>query len=43
VGIAGLLMICLGFVSGPIPAPAGFPWCCSVWRSGRASSSGRTG
>ena len=25
VGIAGLLMICLGFVSGPIPGPGGIP------------------
>ncbi|HSU35841.1 MAG TPA: PGPGW domain-containing protein [Propionibacteriaceae bacterium] len=25
VGIAGLLMICLGFISGPIPGPGGIP------------------
>ena len=25
VGIAGLLLVCLGFVSGPIPGPGGIP------------------
>ena len=42
VGIGGLLLVCLGFVSGPIPGPGGIPWCCSGWPSGQASSSGRT-
>ena len=43
VALLGLVLVALGFVSGPIPGPGGIPLICSVWPFGPASSNGPIG